>query len=465
MQSQIGRHAWSLLGILLLCALAGCASDTYRYETVLHSEGFVDRAIYQPDLKDQSAWNFVTGAAKISHDEWDSSIFELPAAVQDDDHPYLAAWGTFRSVEAIPDHFEIKSPDESRSSTLSRRYAQTDYGFVVEHRWSETLTDIVDHDDMHQAVSELMELLISLGEEIFEEALGDEYDTSEFIAWLKTEGTPWMVELFDLYWDVSTRDLDSDQFEEELMRVVAANCSRHGLNLVDENGRPAGPETEKLAVNFLEAKLRGLVRNANGEAMDSEKTRVMLAGLGLRSAGDKKIEARAQELKQIARRVVEERFGSMQAFEAVWSSLLARIVGLYGLGGSMKEFRFSLEVPGMIVESNGVQQSDNAVEWQFDGRAAFPHGYAMNCRSLEATDEALDELLPNNLLVTRKALLAYVKLAQADEELKDLLIVCRDAMSLAPFDALLHELQLDPLTDTERLNRLLEIRELLLLGE
>lgn len=451
-------------GLIAVCA-AGCSKDYYRTETVLQSDGSVERAIYQPDVEDSSAWSVATGAERISADDWEGSITELPPRPQDEDHPYAAAWGRFDSVAEVPKHFEIKSPDESRSSRLVRAHSRTDYGFVVEHKWSETLTDIVTHDDMHTAVRELADLLISLGAATFEEAYADRYDSSEFVAWARREGIDWVIEICDIYWDTAARRLSQDEQEQEIIRLLAANATRHGLTLTDENGEMLTVDVEETIAHFFENKLRQLVQGPDGGAFDQESIEVLLNFAELRSSDDEKTEAEVQRLTAIASRIVEERFGSNDAFETHWTSQLARIVGIYGLYGSGKKFTFELRVPGTIVESNGLQYSDDEVVWRFDGSGVFPHGYEMTCRSLQADDRTLQELLPANTLSSRQALLAYVKLAGADEELTKLLIRCREEKSLAPFDDKLFALEADPNRDAAALARWQKLRELLLLGE
>ena len=65
-----------LAGLFLLAAVSGgCSEDYYRAETVLHADGSIERAVYQPiDHTPEAArqaknWDHVTFADKRKHDE------------------------------------------------------------------------------------------------------------------------------------------------------------------------------------------------------------------------------------------------------------------------------------------------------------------------------------------------------------------------------------------------------------
>src|SRR5438874_2000432 len=77
---------------------------------------------------------------------------------------------------------------------LTVDYSRTDYVFVTEHRWRETLTDTVTLRDMHQACGELTDLAIDVGREILQEALGPDYDVADLVKWFQSEGRNWFRE-------------------------------------------------------------------------------------------------------------------------------------------------------------------------------------------------------------------------------------------------------------------------------
>src|SRR5262249_21189075 len=142
------------------------------------------------EAKHPRKWKQATYALppdKTEGGEGPASIRTLPAHDKDKDHTYFAAWGRFRSPNDIPVHYLIKAPEKSgRPDTgLRRRYARTDYGLVVEHRWEETLEDVVTLEDMRKARDEWLDLEIRVLEDAFAEAVGAEYDYSAFIKWLK----------------------------------------------------------------------------------------------------------------------------------------------------------------------------------------------------------------------------------------------------------------------------------------
>ncbi|HZT80557.1 MAG TPA: hypothetical protein VFA26_10050, partial [Gemmataceae bacterium] len=177
---------------------AGCQTPHYRSETVLLPDGSVERAIYQPDdatpakAKDPRHWQRTTYAPppqKFEQEGWFASIRTLPDREKDKEHPYFAAWGRFARVNDIPTHVDTKPAEKGLPEAgLRRLYERTDYGLVVEHRWEETLQDVVTLDGMRKARDEWIDLEIKVLEDAFADAVGADYDPSAFIKWLRTDG-------------------------------------------------------------------------------------------------------------------------------------------------------------------------------------------------------------------------------------------------------------------------------------
>ena len=120
----------------------------------------------------------------------------------DKDHDYFAAWGEFASVDALPQSLVFKAPEGIADGTLERDYERTDYVLLTEHRWQETLTDVVTLDDMHQAREELAEIAIPLAEKTLQLALGEQYDTQPLVDWMRQEVRPLLFEATDAYFDL-----------------------------------------------------------------------------------------------------------------------------------------------------------------------------------------------------------------------------------------------------------------------
>ncbi len=236
-----------LSGILAAAAplLAGCEARIYRAETVLHADGTVTRAIYQPtadtaaEVREPGVWKGTTFAKRIPHEQWSASIAELPATASDDDHPYFAAWGTFDSPSRVPSAFLKDEPEGLPDGTLLIDYDRQDYVFVVDYYWNETLSDIVTLDDMHQARQELADMLVPLVGAILDEVLGEEYETAGLVDWLHATATPWAFEVTDVLFDLGAR---GQLAPEETTAALEPVCARYGLPLRDAAGRLADDE-------------------------------------------------------------------------------------------------------------------------------------------------------------------------------------------------------------------------------
>ena len=92
-------------------------------------------------------------------DEWPRRpIREIPTTQE---HPkdtaYWIAGGHFKAANEIPDHvvFKLRKEYGVPAGKLERQYTRNDAVFVVEHRWRETLTDVVTLDGMRKAREEL----------------------------------------------------------------------------------------------------------------------------------------------------------------------------------------------------------------------------------------------------------------------------------------------------------------------
>jgi len=437
------RMTFSLLAALLL---AGCGADYYRAETTLHPDGSVERAIYQPRVdtpessQDPKHWERLFCADEVKREDWSGRIRELKPSVaptepstEEEAACYLAAWGRFASADEIPDHYvypaaEKSSSHETKQSRLERRVEQIDYGFVVEHRWQETLTNTVELNDMHKARRELADWWITLSEEIWQEAYGAEYDFAPLVAWLRDEGTIWFEELTDLLFELGVR---KELHGGELFKQRAAEiCAGHGLE----------PLTQEEVTRFADAKIRELVHRKDGMPLD-EKTIAEIRGWHfLPGDPDQEEEEQEQEDEQklsrvdmAAKTIIERKYGGDEGFKERYTQLGSRIVGVHFIHLPPVLFDYSLTMPGTIITTNGTLATENNVRWSFDADESFPLGYVMSCRSLTVREDLQRQLLKNEPLADRASLLRYVDIvSSSEEELRTAISRCAAEESLDP---------------------------------
>lgn len=418
--------------------MSGCEPKLFRAETVLNDDGSVRRAIYQPadattaEAQKPGVWTGNTYAQRIEPDAWSGKIADFPAAAHDDKHPYFAGWGDFESPDRLPSAFVKQAPPGLPDGKLVVEYQRDDYVLVVQHRWKETLTDIVTIDDMHLARREMADLLIPLAQKILDKALGDEYDTTHLVDWLHQTARPWFFEITDI---VVASGARRELLEDKLDLALAPVCARHGLVLTDASGKPLDDEKIERAVGlYAERVLRDNLRRRDGEPVSDEAIHEILEWLGFRERLENSDE-RYKRYNDAVETVIAETFGGDEAFEDAVKPLWARLLGLYvsDFVGSPHHFHYTLTTPGAIVKTNGTLVSDRSVRWTFAGGEAYPFGYAMECESLDVQSELEQELLGEKVLDNRDTMLKYVEIVGSNEALLDALRACAREKSMAPF--------------------------------
>ncbi len=173
------RHPWLILSCLLAAHSAGCGSPaTFTVATVIHPDGSCDRTIDQP------RGEFLP--AEAFRPEWIArwkSVTDTSGPPESrrsggsaGKEKYFTAHGSFRGPDEIPPHYRhanMESPGAG-ASELRRSYRRSDHGFIVEHRWSEKVTNIVTLAGFLAARDKLLDLLLPFLIERIEKELGRE---------------------------------------------------------------------------------------------------------------------------------------------------------------------------------------------------------------------------------------------------------------------------------------------------
>jgi hypothetical protein len=273
-------------GILFLLSLfpLGC-QKVYRSETTWHADGSVDRAIYQEweatpkEARRPELWRQRTAANK----DWTGPIDQVPIKARGEAGPYFAAWGRFKSPRELPAHFILRAMlwDAAAESRLMRECRLTDYVFVREYRWRETLTDVVKFEDMHEARRQLADLCIDLYQECFNETFGQEYDTSALVKWLRGEGRAWLAEITDYAYIHAALQKGPTSFQA-LADGLAEISERHGLALKIGGRLSEGQQLEYKLRDFAIDKISQHVRRRrDGKLVDKKGAETLLAALAL----------------------------------------------------------------------------------------------------------------------------------------------------------------------------------------
>ncbi|REK17191.1 MAG: hypothetical protein DWQ37_06900 [Planctomycetota bacterium] len=434
------RWQWAGLTVAATLFLSGCEARIFRAETVIHDDGSLERAVYQPadetpdDVQQADLWQQITYSERADHDKFTGPISELPYAAKDKDHPYFAAWGTFASAEKLPRTFVRKTPGKLPDAELRVDYEREDLVLVVEHRWQETLSDIVTLDDMRAAREQLAEVMIPLARKTFQDALGDEYDVTLLVQWIENTGKPWLFELSDVIFENAARHEMPNWDENERFRTAVLEvCARYGLELRDDSGQPLEDEALRRTMQtYVRDVLAKGIRRRDGEPVSDETIEQVLGWLDMAEPGTET--EHPTRFEEAGEKAVAELFGGPEAFEDAVKPLATRILGAYSdeILGPDRSFHYVLEMPGDIIETNGTLLSDRRVRWTFTGMQAYPFGHRMACRSLSVQRDLVRELCGADVLDDRAAALRFVNLVQSDDALREALAACVEQRSLQP---------------------------------
>ncbi len=448
---------WRILVGVLAC-LNGCVSY-YRAETVLHADGSVERAVYQPEssavkLSAENGWSQKRHVAPVDDERWRGGIRDLPAT---SDKQYVAASGRFASPEALPGHLSFPTPDGKDRGELVRVYETRDWGLVVEHVWCETLTDVVTLAGFRDGIDELVERGTSDLEIVVNNVIGKEYDTEELFRWLRTEGRAWAHAAGSILYEHAAREGGLEQVESSLIREVLAVSAHYGLDLRDATGGLRSELAEdneayqREILEFARRKLRQLLRRRDGEPVPDAviEELVMAASSPDRLPSQKWQNAMAQ--------MVAKRYGTADKRDEVYGRAATRVFGVHLLSGG--RFHYAMCVPGLIVETNGELMGPQHVVWRFHQRDAFPLGKSMRVRSLVADAELQRALLGAERLRTLEQLQHYVTLVSPHEELRAELVASARARNLDPLRSFYQARR--AMRDTETLEVLDDLLKLL----
>ena len=422
--------------VVCLVVLAGCKVGYFHTETTLLPDGSIDRAILQPKVgtpeavQEPAVWDRAGWTTEKSFTDFQSGIRELRLANASND--YFAAWVKSESPNSLPDHFVKTAVDESFVSHFERRFQRRDLGLLIEFTWEETLTDVVTLEGFRAAREEIIEWLCRIAELTLAGTLDEEHDTSKLLVWLRNEGAAFVIDVTDTVYDFAraeARTLPDDVRSDDLKRRVIELCERHGFGeLFDEAGEFQDNRFPKIAAEII----RRTVVRKDGEIIDENVIQGLLEAIGMADKGRKS--PVAGSLEKEWKRVVDKHEGGQEAFEKRLKNLVARIQGVHGgvIPVSTETFRFVMDFPGVVVQTNGVLLSDNRVRWQFRSSDAWPSGLTMAGRALLDDSGSIEELARWRQTLNRESLVRVHDLLTNDARLVNALKKCRSEANLIP---------------------------------
>lgn len=447
------RPTETALALLVSISSLGCSVGYFHSQTTWNDDGSVERAVLQPAGKmvdgADSPENWGNIARTPEHDfDFRGDIRDAP---EEESGAYTTAWKRVAAGQPLPEHYHNLGDDEDYESRFERTAVWTDYGLVVEYAWEETLTEVVRLADLHKALQEVTVIGGKAASQILGQALGDKYDVSLLETWVTTEGREWLLELADVLYDAALRDESFVSVRESVQEI----CQKRGLKLTITGEWTNADEKE--GNRFIRDILRRTIRTAEDNEADNE----ILEGL-IDLLNDRDDPEHA-ELKQRIAQAVDDYHqtwpGGKEAFDAKWSNLQTRVLGVHGaIFGQPERFRFRMSVPGQIVETNGRLLGEGAVEWQFGSSDAWPAGVVMRVRSVHDQTASLKTSIARNFKSTPASLQRLIRTIGDEEPLRKVLQACREQSSDAPLAQLRKQLP-DDHPMRERITAVLEVLE------
>ena len=431
-------HPFYRCAAVCLLAISGCKVGYFHAETKLSPDGSIERAILQPEgatpeaARKPTAWTKFGSTHERSFADFQGGILDIEFT--DGGKDYVAAWTKVDSEAELPDHYIKRAVDEISSSHFERRFERRDYGLLIEFAWQETLTDVVTLVDLRKSRQELIDLLCDVSETALQDSLGEEHDTSKLAAWLRNEGAAFAIDATDVLYDLAgskVRPVSNASGAEVLKLRIIRVCQEHGFEeLFNEAGDFQDKAIRKIAMKIVQENVTRL----DGKSLDKRVSKGIVGATGL--SDEDKNSPVSKQLQKSWKQIVAERPGGKEGFENNVKKLVTGIQGVHGglLLRSPEEFRFVMEFPGILVETNGVLLANNRVRWQFAGADAWPSGYAMTARSLFDNSSEMDELKQWRDSLSRQSVAQYFDLVAGDQRLIDVMQECRKAGDLSPLE-------------------------------
>jgi hypothetical protein len=418
---HLSARGYWLLAILLTVA-SGCGDPPlFQATTIVRPDGSCERTIIQPrvgylptaarpvgDLPDSNVlsdewiaqWTSVAGAERPPKSAAHGAALGT--------HPYFQARGTFDSPSDIPLHYLYlnKSQCTAGISKLAREFEQTDFGLFVEYRWRETLTNSVSREQFVGGIKSTLDLLEPLMECGVPKALGDTYDVKALVNFLKTDGRAAFREMADIYYDTRLCRADDEAIIGRMVDVLR----QHGM---------PWPNTQQDPIGQLVADvLRTSLRRHDGVPITADEVQQIMEALD-------KFDWKAQ---QAALGIDEKQFETI--FEA------CGVYPPFYLFHRAETFEYSLELPGTLLDTNGLLMASNRTFWRFTADASFPRGYEMIARSIGYRPDIQKGLLGRIVIEDGRAAEEFVKLVERSGPLFDAVeAACRQG-TLDPIRAL-----------------------------
>lgn len=364
-------------------------------------------------------------------DDLGRALGEGFASVQKNDDRIVLS-GVFADASKIPPDFRRDVPVLGRESTNRVSFQQQDLLLGTRYLYRERFVDAIEPDDQAEAKATLIRFGSKFVKDCVRHEFGAAYELAAFERWADRELEPALGKLVDIYWSERKAfgDVDPHTGKTGLDRALARARDRIAELGLDVDPARADADNLEAAKQFLCNLLAGTLQR-KGDAGARPKADEFLYLFPEHDPGS--------GIAVAAERAAEREFGSVQEAKDAFQRAVIGVTGSYGSPPAEAEFRFdcAVELPGVLLRTNGAIEGDAGAFWLFEGEDLYPNGFLLEAESVVLDSPFIGriaELKPS--LDRRDAVRLIERLRDVDAaeraRLRELLAQCAAAGSLAP---------------------------------
>jgi len=351
----------------------------------------------------------------------------MPGYTLLDDEPGLTILqASFPRLDGAPLGFRFGAPESSRASGGAVRLAVQDWVLFKLYHYQESVSDVVDPDEVQAAIGELADTLVAAAGSAARDLFGEDFDATRLHQALEGDLRRFFRSAAFLVW----RELQG-QGEFDQKKVVSRL-----LSLAKKEHLPARPEWSGLIEDSEDPRLLADMHREVAIWVEAglqpvqEGARVpVLPNLeGLLFGGP---------FEQAFQKALDRRFGGPKGTTAWFDGIWKRIFGVFGPDRKDLTFSMRVKMPGSLLRSNGFLGRQGSTFLEFPAGEAYPNGRGIACESVVWDYGALGVLRPDLAADNESALAWTGVLAEGPDSapspaLIEVLDACVQSNSLEP---------------------------------
>ncbi len=293
--------------------------------------------------------------------------------------------GDFESFDRIPNDVVRTTPGTPGIAGNLFSFQVMDTVLFVLANFDETLTDIVkSQEDGEAAFIELLRLAVPEVMSVLNAKYGQRYDLSRLDSFLNNELPAKLRRVYAAAWAIHSAKRSGVTSPGELFEYyvfLQAEAKREGFELAEWGT----PDMDQENIRRLkEHALRVVQRLCPARQGADIPNKDMLANISV------------DDLLASVQMAITARHGSVNAFIEKIAALVPRAFGAYMTGTVMPlymlpetTYQFRLRVPGRVIQTNGVQELNGDMVWNFSDRDLAFTGQSMWARSIFIREPAV----------------------------------------------------------------------------